>query len=146
MRIGQPNTLYEENSMNTQMSRLPLVGLLAIAGWFTCALVARAAEPDAAAKKSFEKILKAIETGDKEAFSSDGTDAVKQGTTQEIMEGLSKLVGGRMKGGYETLYLCQLKQAGHQIHLWKASFKDGGDDVVFRMAVKDGKVAGFFIQ
>jgi hypothetical protein len=131
------------------MKRRPYIALLGLAAF--CILLAtvpavHAAEPDPAVKKTLDKLLKAIEAGDREAFSADGTEAAKQGTTQQVMDGLAKLVGGRLKEGFETTYLCQLNQQGHQIHLWKATFKDGGDDLVFRMAIKDGKVAGFFLN
>ena len=46
----------------------------------------------------------------------------------------------------QTTYLCQLKQAGYQVHLWKMTFKDDSDDQIARLVLKDGKVAGFFLQ
>jgi hypothetical protein len=30
--------------------------------------------------------------------------------------------------------------------VWKLTFKDAGDDVLVRVALKEGKVGGFFIQ
>ena len=99
-----------------------------------------------AAQKIYEKLLGAIQAGDREAFVADGTDAVKQGTTKQVIDLLAKQVGSRLKKGYDAEYLCQLKQAGHEVYLWKLKFKDEGDDVVARIAVKDGKVAGFYLQ
>jgi phage-related tail fiber protein len=119
-----------------------LIGLaFAVAG-----APARAIDPDPAVKKTFEKLIDAVKANDRDAFIADGTEAVKKGVTEEVMEVLSKQLGARLKKGYEATYLCQLKQASHQVHLWKVTFKDGGDDIVIRVALKDGKVDGFFLQ
>jgi hypothetical protein len=32
------------------------------------------------------------------------------------------------------------------VYLWKLSFKDGQDDRLVTMAVKEGRVAGFFLR
>jgi len=101
---------------------------------------------DPAAQKIFDKLLKAIQANDRDAFVADASDAVKEGTTKEVMEALNKQLGGRLKAGFKMTYLCQLKQGGYQVYLWKASFKDDGDDHVFRLALKAGKVEGFFVQ
>lgn len=108
--------------------------------------VLHAGEADAAVQKSFDKLLSAIKSSDRDAFVADATDAVKQGTTPAIMDVLRKQLGVRLEKGSKASYLCHLKQAGHQVHLWKMTFKDDGDDVVVRMVLKDGKLAGFFLQ
>jgi hypothetical protein len=97
-------------------------------------------------EKTLESLLRAIEKGDREAFVVHGTDQVKQGMTQPLMDVLKTQLGARLKKGYQASHLGQLKQGGHQVHLWKSTFADAGDDVVFRLAIKDGKVAGFFLQ
>jgi hypothetical protein len=128
---------------------LPFASLLTVGtalAFLTGAAPASAVDPDPAVKKTFDKLLAAIKNNDRDAFVSEGTDAVKEGTTKEIMEALSKQLGGRLKKGYVSAYLCELKQAGHQVHLWKLTFKDGADDMVIRLALKDGKVGGFFMQ
>jgi hypothetical protein len=107
---------------------------------------AQAVDPDPAVKKIFDKMVNALKTGDRDAFIANGTEQVKKGVTEEVMTALTKEIGSRLKGGYDATYLCQLKQADHQVHLWKVTFKDGKDDVVFRLALKDGKVGGFFLQ
>ena len=126
------------------MTRVGVMGLLVCAA--LCVPGAQAAEPDAV-KKLFTKVVGAIEAGDRKEFVVDATDAVKEGTTDKIMESLNKQIGTRLKAGYDATYLCELKQAGYQVYLWKVTFKDKGDDVVVRMAInKDGKLAGFFLQ
>jgi hypothetical protein len=127
----------------TQFQLIALTGVLGLIGW---TVPVHAADADAKVQKSFDKLLAAIKANDRDMFVADATDAVKQGTTKEAMDALSKQFGSRLKQGYDAAYLCELKQAGHQVHLWKLSFKDGGDDVVVRVAFKDGKVGGFFLQ
>jgi hypothetical protein len=101
---------------------------------------------DEATQKIYDKLLDAIKTGDRDAFVANAADKVKEGTTQEVMDALEKQLGGRLKKGYESTFLCQLKQSGHQVYLWKLTFKDEGDDLVVRVAIKDGKVGGFFFN
>ncbi len=128
--------------------KLGTKSLIGLALALTLAATSRvqAVDPDPAVKKTFDKLMDAVKANDREAFIANGTDAVKKGMTQEIMDAVSKLLSPRLKKGYEATYLCQLKQSGTQVHLWKLSFKDGGDDVIIRIALKDGKVDGFFLQ
>ena len=129
--------------MSTHVARM---GLLSLFGIVILALSLDAGEPAPALKKTFDKMLDAIKNNDRDAFVAEGNEEVKKGMTPEVMETLHKHLGTRIKAGFEAKYLCQLKQGGHEVHLWKLSFKDAGDDVVIRLARKDGKVAGFFLQ
>lgn len=117
-----------------------------IASLISISAPVQAADPPPAVQKIFDKIINAIKANDRDAFVADGTDAVKENTTKELMENLSKQLGSRLKKGYQATYLCQLKQAEHEVYLWKTTYKDEGDDVVIRISMKDGKVAGFFLQ
>lgn len=107
---------------------------------------APAKDPDPAVKKTFEQLMKAVQANDREAFVANATDAVKEGVTEMVMDVISKHLGARLKAGYEATYLCDLKQQGARVHLWKLTFKDKGDDIVVRVGLKDGKVDGFFLQ
>jgi hypothetical protein len=51
-----------------------------------------------------------------------------------------------MKKGYDATYLGELKQSGCKVYLWKLAYKDGRDDTLARLSLKDGKVAGFLLQ
>ncbi len=106
----------------------------------------RAADPDPSVQKFFDNLIGAIRSNDRDAFVANATDAVRNGTTPQVMTQLNSLLGTRLAKGLEATYLCRLKQRGHEVHLWKLTFKDGGDDVVVRVVVKDGKLAGFFLQ
>jgi hypothetical protein len=122
------------------------LGLVAVLALLLNISGSKAAEPDRAVQKSFKNLVAAVQSADRDAFVAGATEAVKQGTTQQIMDDLKKELGSRLKKGYEATYLGNLKQAGVQVNLWKLTFKDGGDDVLIRQAMKEGKVAGFFVQ
>jgi hypothetical protein len=132
--------------MKNQVRCVLFLGVVAACALAASSTAAHAEDADPTVQKNFEKLLGAIKTADLEAFIANGTDTVQDGTTQKIMDTLKKTLGTRLEKGYKATYLCQLKQAGHQMHLWKLTFKDDGDDVVVRLALKDGKLAGFFLQ
>lgn len=102
-----------------------------------------AAEPGRAV---LDKLLKAVEANDYDNFVSDGTDVFKAGITKQMLLGVSGQLASRMKKGYDCSYLGELKQQDSQVLLWKLTYKDGGDDTLAKLFLKDGKVAGFFLQ
>jgi hypothetical protein len=133
------------NAMQKHALRVPFLAVMVVC-LADRAVTLHAADASPGVQKTFDKLLAAVKANDRDMFLGDATDAVKQGTTPQIMEMLNKRLGSRLQKGYTATYLCQLKQAGHQVHLWKLNFKDGGDDVVVRVSLKDGKVDGFFLQ
>lgn len=108
--------------------------------------VGMAANPEEEVRPVLDKLLKAVEANDYESFVADGTDAVKAGLTKQMLEGVSNQIAPRMKKGYTCSYLGELKQQGCQVYLWKLAYKDGGDDTLAKLVLKDGKVAGFWLQ
>src|SRR5690348_15361321 len=105
--------------MPSYLMRLQLFALCAMMGLAGWTANARGADADAKAEKTFDKLMGAIEAGDKDSFVADATDALKQAITQQVMDALAKQVGSRLKKKHSTTYLCELKQGGHQVHLWK---------------------------
>jgi hypothetical protein len=93
-----------------------------------------------------DKLLKAVETNDYYRFVSDGTFLFKAELTQEKFKNACDKFSSRLKKGYDCSYLGELKQKDFQILLWKLTYKDGGDDTLARLVLKDGKVAGFWFQ
>jgi hypothetical protein len=79
-------------------------------------------------------------------YAVDGTPEVKAGLTKQMLEGVSAMMAPRMKKGYGVTYLGELKQQGCRVYLWKLTYKDGGDDTLARLTLKEGKVAGFLLQ
>jgi hypothetical protein len=91
-------------------------------------------------------ILDAVKTKSYEDFLTDADDNVRAKVTKQMFEGVSGLVGPRLKQGYKTSYLTKLRKSGIAVHLWKLEFSDGKDEALVTMSVKDGKVAGILLQ
>ena len=132
--------------MQKYLRQLALAGLVVLLLMLPSTAPGQAPKADASVQKTFDQLLNAIKAKDREAFVADATDAVKKETTKEAMDLLEKHVGSRLRGGYEATYLCQLKKGAIQVYLWKLAIKDGGDDLVALMALKDGKVASLHFQ
>lgn len=109
----------------------------------TACIAAETVEPGRAI---LDKLLKATEANDYDSFVADGTAPFKAGITKQMLEGVSGQLSPRMKKGYQCSYLGELNQQGCQVLLWKLVFKDGGDDTLAKLVLKDGKVAGFWLQ
>jgi hypothetical protein len=77
---------------------------------------------------------------------ADGAAEFKAGLTPQMLEGVSAQLASRMSNGYKTTYMGQLAQQGMEVHLWKLVFTDGGDDVLAKLVIDGGKVAGFWLQ
>jgi len=118
--------------------------LFAAVVWSTTICIA--AEPGETVRPIMDKLLKAVETNDYDSFVAEGTAELRASMTKQILEGVSTQMSPRMKKGYNITYLGELKQRGCQVHLWKLVYKDGGDDTLAKIVLKDGKVAGFWLQ
>ena len=115
-----------------------------------CLLVGTAlpcsAQAPAIPEALMKKLMTAVESNDYASFVADSIPEFKGNVTPQIVEGVSKQLASRMKEGYECVYLAELKQSEFKVYLWKVVFKDGGDDELIKMVVRDGQVAGFWIQ
>ena len=88
--------------MSNPLRSVQLLGLAALFALTAGSATSRAAEPDPAVQKLFNKLLAAVQANDRDAFVADATDAIKQGVTQPIMDGISKQLGSRLKNGYQA--------------------------------------------
>jgi hypothetical protein len=79
-------------------------------------------------------------------FVAGGDTTFKATMSQPMLDSFSAQFAPRLTQGYFAAYLARLNQGGYQIYLWKLEFKDGGDDRLVTMVVKDGKVSGFFLR
>ncbi len=99
-------------------------------------------QPEAATKS----MLAAIQANSLADFNALGDQSVQSAMTQQILDKMSELLGPRLKQGYSVVGMGSLKKEGAVVFIWKLEFKDGGDDVLVTMAVKEGKVAGFYLR
>ncbi len=120
--------------------------LIVLAGTFAVLASLSAAKADTDTTAALTKLLDAVAACDYDSFVADGNAAFKAGLTKQMLEGVCAQLSPRMKKGYDSTYLGRLKQQGCQVYLWKLVFKDGGDDTLAKLVLKDGKVAGFWLQ
>ncbi len=123
----------------------PTKSLIAIGAAFLFAASAFAAT-DEQATAIFQKLLDAQASKNYDAFVADGTDALKAALTKTQFEAASDFLSKRFKDGYETKFLGELKRHDSQVFLYKLQCKDGGDDLLATLALKDDKVAGIFFK
>lgn len=131
--------------MNARRMIIGVSGL--VCGWLVLsAMSCRAGEATEPGRTVLDKLLKAVEANDYDSFVADGNDVFKAGITKPMLEGVSGQLATRLKKGYACSSLGELTQQGCRVLLWKLKYKDGGDDTLAKLALKDGKVAGFWLQ
>jgi hypothetical protein len=126
-------------------SRAPGISF-ALAGAVLTASVVLATPAPEPAESAFRKMLAAIQSNGYDDFVAQGDANFRAGMTKQMLEGVSQQLGGRLKHGYQADFLTSLRQQGYVVYVWKLGFKDGKDDHLVKMAMKDGKVGGFWVQ
>ncbi len=94
----------------------------------------------------FNNLLAATIANDHDKFVADCNDTMKAAITPEKLEGVSKQIGPRARGGYDSDYFGELKRQGYTVHHWRLRFRDGKDDILAVLSLKEGKVGGFFLR
>ena len=112
---------------------------------FLFAAAVFATEPPAASQAEATKLLSAITSDNYAEFVADGNAAFRA-LKREQFEGVVSQLGSKLKSGCDLAYLGDLYQRGYQVTLWRLRFKDGGDDLLATLSMKDGKVGGFWIK
>jgi hypothetical protein len=125
--------------------RTAIIPLFAILLSFASALPVFA-QPDEEARQIFSTLMAATIANDYDGFVAVCDDKMKAALTKQMLEGVSAQLKPRADQGYAADYLGELNQEGHAVHLWRLRFKDGGDDVLATLSVKDGKAGGFYIR
>ncbi|WP_051470255.1 hypothetical protein [Fischerella sp. PCC 9605] len=102
-------------------------------------------QPEKSVQTAFTNLMAAIEENNYDNFVAAGNAAFKEGITRQMFTRVSAELAPRMKKGYEAVFLGELRQQGYRVYLWKLTFKDGGDDLLAKLSLKDGKVGGFWL-
>ena len=103
-------------------------------------------EAPAAVATLFATMVDALQKNDYLAFVAQGTDAFKAAVTANILKGVTEQLTPRMKDGFTLTYVTDLKQQGTSQYFWKLSFKDGGDEYLISITMRDDKVDGFLMR
>lgn len=77
---------------------------------------------------------------------SDMKLALAQAGARETFEQASATIAPLCREGYELQFLASMTQRGSEIFLWKLIPAAGQNQFLVRLAMKDGKVSGFFFQ
>ena len=110
------------------------------------AALAFAEEAPKVADSVVKVLLTATESGNYSDFQQPGDVAFQAGITKEMFSKVSQQLAPVLKGGYELSFLTTLNQQGFDVYLWKITPKTGKDQFVVKLALKDGKAVGFWIQ
>ncbi len=110
-----------------------------------CATDLSAAEPAPEDAAMVAKLMTAIEKADYDSFVADGEPNFRQ-LKREQFDAVTANLGPKLQEAHELTYLGELRQRGYHVTLWKVSFKDGTDDALASLSMRDGKVGGFFIR
>lgn len=120
--------------------------MLGVVLWLGAAVQTAAAQGGPEVETMMNGMLAALQTKSLKNFVADGDPQFRGNMTQRMLDGMSAQFAPRLKQGYTTTFLGRLNQQGYAVYLWKLEFKTGGDDLLVTMAVKAGKVGGFFLR
>jgi len=104
------------------------------------------AQPPESIETIMKSMLAATQANSLPDFVASGDAAFQAGMTKPMLASVNRQLGPRLRQGYTATFLSTLKQQGYTVYLWKLEFKDGKDDVIVTMSVRDGKVGGFWLS
>ena len=119
-----------------------ILTLAAILVWSSSAF----AISDDQADQIFKKMISAQKAHNYDEFVADADDNLKAALSQTQFDAASNVLNKRFKDGYELTFLGELNQKGFQVFLYRFRCKDGGDDILGTLSVKDGKVGGILFH
>jgi hypothetical protein len=120
-----------------------LVVVLVVLAWIP---ILKAETVGPSTEGTVNTLLTAIATNNYDALVANAAPALKTRITQGTFRQVSTQLSPRLKMGYKLQYLGSLRQQGVEVLLWKITYQDGGDDMLARMVIQEGKVAGFWFQ
>ena len=117
----------------------------AISAWLLLG-VAVASEEDVRAYAFLELSILTIDQGDYERFIRLCDEGLRRDITRKKFDKVHRELSPRFRHDWSSRPAGTLRQHGSDVYLWIVTFKDSGDDLLFKMSIKDGKLAGFLIQ
>ena len=97
------------------------------------------------ANKACYELISGLQSGKYQNFIALGDDELKKSVRDTPFDQVTAKYAPRMKKGFETSFFGTLKKEGSEIYFWKLAFRDGGDDVLIQISVKNGKLNRFFV-
>lgn len=120
--------------------------LIAVAAISSTGLLSVRAADDKQAQKIFDRLLAAQLAENYDAFVADANDQLKGALTKTQFDAASTVIKKRLIGGYNETFLGELNQRGYQVFLYRLRPKDGGDDLLGTMSLKNDKVGGIYFH
>ena len=125
------------------LKRAGIIVALIVLAWIP---ILNAATDGLSTEGTVHTLLAAIATNNYNALVANAAPALKTRITKETFTQVSTQLSPRLKKGYKLEYLGTLKQQGVEVFLWKIIYTDGGDDMLARLVIQEGKAAGFWFQ
>jgi hypothetical protein len=72
--------------------------------------------------------------------------ALARPESKEAFQRASETLSPLCRDGYELQFLTEMTQSGSEVHLWKLVPATGQNQFLVRLALKNGKISGFFFQ
>jgi hypothetical protein len=132
--------------MENNKMRITHVMLLAAVSIVSSVGFAKEVKNTSPADTLVPQILNAIKNNDYNSFIANGDDQFKLAITKPMFNDVHVKVAPRLLKGYDVQQLGILNQQGCKVFLTKIVFKDGGDDVLTKLVLSDGKILGFWFQ
>lgn len=104
------------------------------------------ADDDSSARPILDKLIAAQAAKDYEAFVANGTTYFQAAFSKTQFEAASAILNPTLAKEHETLFLGELNQHGYKVYLYRLHFKDGSDDILGTLSLKDGKVGGILFH
>ncbi len=125
---------------------LALIAGLCLSLFFLPTQPAQAEESVTTPEAVLKVMFSGVEQGDIGKFTYKAEPELKARVTKEVMIRLSGSLGVKLKQGYTMTNIGQLRQDTVITHLYKVEFKNGADDMLVRLAIRGGNVAGIFFE
>jgi hypothetical protein len=103
--------------------------------------------PDDITKRCFDTLLAATAADNLGQFVSVGDEnfTTIMRREPERLHRVSRWLTPRMQKGITPTFLGELRERGYTAYLWRLSFDDRGDDLLFRMGMRGGKVVAALV-
>jgi hypothetical protein len=90
----------------------------------------------------FHTLLDAEAVKDYDGFMANGTDELKKTVSKRFFDDSSNILGPRLRKGFTVDSLGESRST----YRYRLHFKDGGDDMLATMSMKNGQLAGIVFK
>lgn len=105
----------------------------------------KTSEPSPVARRAYETLVAALQSGKYQSLIEQGDKEFKATVKDTPFDAITEVYGGRLRGGFTASYFGDMKKSGGRFYFWKLVFKDGSDDIIVQIGVKNDKLNNFFL-